>query len=44
MIQVYECEFCGIGVEFNTDDLQEHNEFDCCLDCYYKESDTGEVY
>jgi hypothetical protein len=44
MIDVYLCDFCGTGVEFNTDDLQEHDEFNCCLHCFEKELDTGEVY
>lgn len=46
MLDVYNCDFCGIGVEYNTEDMQEHNhnEFNCCLACFEKESDTGEIY
>jgi len=44
MIDVYECSFCGIGVEYNTEDAQEHNEFECCRSCFEKESDTGDIY
>lgn len=43
MIEVYECIFCAVGVEYNTEDVQEHNEFNCCIPCFEKESDTGEV-
>ncbi|WP_255639664.1 hypothetical protein [Aquibacillus saliphilus] len=44
MIDVYKCGFCGIGVEFNTEDMEEHNEFECCRGCFESESDTGEIY
>lgn len=44
MIDAYECEFCNIGVEYNTDDMQEYNEYKCCRSCFEIESDIGEVY
>lgn len=44
MIDVYQCGFCGEGVEYDTEDVQEHNEHTACKSCFLAESDTGEVY
>jgi hypothetical protein len=40
----YKCDFCGVVVEFDVDDWHEHYDFNSCLACYEKESDTGEIY
>lgn len=34
MIDVYECVVCTMGVEYDTNDVQMHNEFDLCKPCY----------
>lgn len=41
MINVYECVSCGVGVEYNTDDIQEHNEFECCKSCHEGRNGNG---
>lgn len=33
MIDYYICEKCDSSVEYNTDDLQDHNEYGLCLVC-----------
>jgi hypothetical protein len=38
MITVYECRYCEIGVEYSTEDTQEHNEFECCQACLEDEN------
>ena len=40
MIDIYVCESCSTGVEYNTDDTQEHNEFNRCKECFEKEEAT----
>lgn len=37
MVDIYFCVSCGKGIEYDTEDMQEHDEFETCKACFARD-------